>query len=245
MAFSPFKSLRQKRKRNTMSRLSEQIVQETAQAFLYHRYRKKARRGKIFSKLEVRTRKKYGGKRADGLLAFNHYIFGPYAVSMEAKSFKTLAAMKPRRDDWLLIWNSFKMGLTCCILSGMFFAFYRLDDGFMQILLPVNTLVCTALIYGFFSSGSYKHKTVNVIRQIAQYPANERWLAFSRDSLKALSKTQLKKLDKICKYKGIGIIVVSRKNRAEVYRSASMRWKWFGDFIKYYSSEKKIRQTID
>ena len=228
-----------------MSNLSEKEVQEAAQAFLYSRYRKKARKGKIFSKMEARTRKEYGGKRADGLLAFHHYIWGAYTVSMEAKSFKTLASMKPTRSDNLLLWNSLKAGWICCILSGMFFAIYRLDDGFMQILLPVNTLVCSALIYGFFTSDSYRHKTVNVIKQLAQYPANERWLAFSNDSLKSLSKDQFKKLDKICKYKGIGIVVVSKKGRAEAYRYASMRWKWFGDFIKYYSSEKKIRKMID
>jgi hypothetical protein len=227
-----------------MSNLSEKVVQETAQAFLYHRYRKKARRGKIFSKMEVRTRRQYGGKRADGLLAFHHYIWGAYAVSMEAKSLKTLASMKPVRSSNLLLWNSFKAGLICCILSGMFFAIYRLDDGFMQILLPLNTLVCSAIIYGFFTSNSYRHKTVNVIKQLAQYPANERWLAFSGDSLKSLSKDQLRKLDKICKYKGIGIIVVNKNDRAEVYRSACMQWKWFGDFIKYYSSEKRIREAI-
>lgn len=228
-----------------MANLSEKIVQETAQHFLYHRYRKKARGGKIFSKMEARTRREYGGKRADGLLAFRHFLFGPYTVSMEAKSFKTLASMRPIQNNNLLLWNSFKAGLLCCILSGMIFAFYRLDDGFMQILLPVNTLVCTSFIYGFFSSGSYRHKTVAVIRQLAQYPANERWLAFSRDSLKALPKEQVKKLDKICKYKGIGIIVVTAKGRAEVYRKASMKWKWFGDFIKYYSSEKRIRKVIE
>ncbi len=228
-----------------MSNLSERIVQETAQAFLYHRYRKKARKGKVFSKMEARTRREYGGKRADGLLAFNHYIFGPYAVSMEAKSFKTLSAMKPVRSDNLLIWNSFKAGLKCCILSGMFFAFYRLNDGFMQILLPVNTLFCTALIYGFFTIDSYRHKTANVIKQLAQYPANERWLAFSKDSLQMLSKDKRRKLDKLCKQKGIGIVVVTKSGRAEMHRSASMRWKWFGDFIKYYSSEKRIRKVID
>jgi hypothetical protein len=227
-----------------MVNLSEKIVQETAQAFLYHRYRKKARGGRIFSKLEARTRQKYGGKRADGLLAFQHWLFGPYAVSMEAKSFRTLLAMKPKRNDNLLIWNSFKAGLICCILSGMFFAFYKLDDGFLQILLPVNTLVCTGIIYGFFTSNSYRHKTVNVIKQLAQYPANERWLAFSKDSMRSLTKDQRKKLDKICKYQGIGIVIVSAKGKAAIHRSASMRWKWFGDFIKYYSNERKIREAI-
>ena len=228
-----------------MSKLSEKVVQETAQAFLYQRYRKKARKGKIFSKLEARTRREYGGKRADGLLAFNHFLWGTYAVSMEAKSYKTLSSMKPTRNDNLLLWNSFKAGLAVCVMSGMFFAIYKLDDGFLQILLPINTFVCSAVIYGFFTSNSYRHKTVNVIKQLAQYPANERWLAFSKDSMNALSKDQVSKLNKICKYKGIGIIIVSKKGRAEAYRTASMRWKWFGDFIKYYSSEKRIRKVIN
>lgn len=227
-----------------MSKLSEKVVQQTAQSFLYHRCRKKARSGKIFSKMEVRTKREYGGKRADGLLAFQHYLWGTYTVSMEAKSLKTLAAMKPIRSDKLLLWNSFKAGLICCILSGMFFAFYKLDDGFMQILLPVNTFFSSAIIYGFFTIGSYRHKNVNVIRQLAQYPANERWLAFSNDSFISLSKDQSKKLKRICKYKGIGIVIVYSEGKASAYRTAAMRWKWFGDFIKYYSCEKKIRELI-
>lgn len=227
-----------------MANLSEKTVQHTAQTFLYHKYRNKARKGRVFSRTEVRTRAKFGGKRADGLLAFQHFFWGTYVVSMEAKSFKTLSNIKPRRDDNLLLWNSFKAGLTFCILSGMFFAVYRMDDGFLQFILPLNMLVCGALIYGYFTLHSHRHKTVGVIRQLAQYPANERWLAFSKDSLDLLEKDKLNSLDKICKYKGIGIIVVSKKGRAKVLRSASMQWKWFGDFLVYYSYEKNIRQVI-
>lgn len=227
-----------------MAKLSEKIVQDTAQEFLHQRYRKRARKGRMFSRTEVRTRQQFGGKRADGLLAFQHYLWGTYVISMEAKSFKTLASMKPRRDDNLLLWNSFKAGLKFCVLSGMFFAIYRMEDSFLQFILPLNMLVCGAIIYGFFTLHSYRHKTVRVIRQLAQYPANERWLAFSQDSLELLEKDKLKALDKICKFKGIGIIVVSQKGRAVVRRSASMQWKWFGDFLKYYSHEKRIREAI-
>ena len=227
-----------------MTNLSEKVVQDTAQAFLYHRYRKKARKGRMFSRTEVRTRQKFGGKRADGLLAFQHYLWGTYVISMEAKSFKTLSTIKPRRDDNLLLWNSFKAGLKFSDLSGMFFALYRMDDGFLQFILPLNMLVCGAIIYGFFTSNSYRHKKVRVIKQLDQYPANERWLAFSKDSLVLLQKDKLRMLDKICKYKGIGIIVVSEKGRAEVRRSSSMQWKWFGDFLSYYSYEKRIREVI-
>ena len=227
-----------------MANLSEKVVQATAQAFLYDKYRKKARKGRLFSRTEVRTRQKFGGNRADGLLAFQHYLWGTYVISMEAKSFKTLSTIKPRGDVNLLLWNSFKAGLKFCILSGMFFALYRMDDGFMQFILPLNMFVCGAIVYGFFTSNSYRHKRVRVIRQLAQYPANERWLAFSKDSLDLLQKDKIKMLDKICKYQGIGIIVVSKKSRAEVRRSASMQWKWFGDFLSYYSHEKKIREVI-
>jgi len=227
-----------------MANLSEKIIQDTAQAFLYKRYYNKARKGRVFSRTEVRTRQKFGGKRADGLLAFQHYLWGTYVISMEAKSFKTLSSMKPKRDDNLLVWNSVKAGLKFCVISGMFFALYRMDDGFLQFILPLNMFVCGAIIFGFFTLHSYRHKKVNVIRQLAQYPANERWLAFSKDSLDLLEKDKLNALDKICKFKGIGIIVVSRKGRAKVKRSASMRWKWFGDFLTYYSHEKRIREAI-
>ena len=105
-------------------------------------------------------------------------------------------------------------------------------------------LVCCAIVYGFFTLHSYRHKTVRVIRQLAQYPANERWLAFSKDSLNSLDTHKLKALDKICKYKGIGIIIVSRNGHAKIRRSASMKWKWFGDFLTYYSHEKRIREAI-
>ena len=100
---------------------------------------------------------------------------------MEAKSFKTLSAIKPKRDDNLLIWNSIKAGLKFCVVTGMFFALYRMDDSFLQFILPLNMFVCGAIIFGFFTLHSYRHKTVSVIKQLAQYPANERWLAFSKD----------------------------------------------------------------
>ncbi|MDF1868103.1 MAG: hypothetical protein P1U70_25005, partial [Saprospiraceae bacterium] len=67
-----------------MSRLNEITVQVHAQAFLEKRYRRKAQKGKLYSQLEARTKKKYGGKRADGLIAFKHWILGTYVISMEA-----------------------------------------------------------------------------------------------------------------------------------------------------------------
>lgn len=228
-----------------MSKLTEKVVQDTAQAFLYQWYRKRARRGRIFSRTEVRTRRKYGGKRADGLLAFRHFLWGMTVVSMEAKSYKTLAAMKPFRDDNILLLNSLKAGMWICLLSGAFLAFYRMQDGFMQFLLPVNTFVIAALLYGFLTRNSARHKVADVLNQLAEYPANERWLAFSEDSLHDLPRKKRRLLGKICRTHGIGIVVVKRKGNAYAWYKARRERKWFGDFLKYYSNEKKIREAIE
>ena len=71
----------------------------------------------FFAKEEVRTKKEYGAKRADGLLVFRHWLWGQYVVSMEAKSYKTMPALKPRLDPYKLMWNSLKVGGAICLLS--------------------------------------------------------------------------------------------------------------------------------
>ncbi len=227
-----------------MSRLSEITVQVQAQEFLAKRYRKKARKGKMFSQLEVRTKKHYGGKRADGLLAFKHWLLGTYVVSMEAKSSKTLPAIRPKRDVWLLVWNSFRAGMIISILTGAFFAIFKIDDGLIQVLLPLNVLGVGALTYGFITKDHFSHKTVSVVKQIGHYPANEQWLAFSQDSLNSISFEKTKSLRTICKYRGIGILIVKPRGKVEIFLNAKYKSKWFGHFLKYYSVEQEIKKQI-
>lgn len=227
-----------------MSRLAEITVQVHAQEFLEKRFRKKAPKGKLFSQLEVRTKKKYGGKRADGLLAFSNWLSGVYVVSMEAKSYKTLPAIVPKRDNKLVIWNSFQAGLLISILTGAFFAFFKMDDGLLQFLLPINILGVGALAYGFITRNHFSHKTVSVVKQIGQYPANEQWLAFSQDSLNSISQKKIGHLKTICRNRGIGILIVRPKGRVEVFLKAKFKSKWFGNFLKYYSIEDDIKQAI-
>ena len=227
-----------------MIRMAEHRVQSRAQEFLKKRYSKKARNNKIFSSLEVRTKKKYGGKRADGLLAFRHWLFGAYVVSMEAKSHKTLASIKPRRSDRAVIFNSLWAGCLLCIASGAFFALFKMQDGVFQFLLPLNILIIGGLIYGIWTVDSARHKKIKVIRQLAQYPANEMWLAFSIDSVMNLEKFERQNLSKICQRHGVGLLIVGKGKQVEVWTKPKRQWKWRGDFIKYYSCEKKIRKTI-
>ncbi len=103
-----------------MTLILERTVQNKAQDFLKKRYRRKAKGSRIFSKTEMSTKKKYGSKRADGFLAFQHYIWGDYVVSVEAKSKKTLPAMKPYRDEFIMVKNCLIMGFYCCLGSGAF-----------------------------------------------------------------------------------------------------------------------------
>ncbi len=228
-----------------MAGLSEQYVQERALKYLEKRYRRKRRSKALFAKMEVKTKKTYGSKRADGLIAFRHFFWGVYVVSMEAKSYKTIASMRPYRSEkrWLLA--SLRMGFYTLLLSGGIYALYRMDDGFVQYYLPLNLFLLGAVLYGLLSRNSMRHKVVDVIDQLKQYPANEQWLAFSKDSVKRLPKKKKHLLEWMCRYEGIGILVVSRFGGVSSWVEPKRKWKWKGDFLQYYSLEKKIRKFMD
>lgn len=226
-----------------MPLILERTVQNKTQEFLEKKYRRKAKGKRIFSKTEMPTKAKYGRKRADGFLAFQHNIWGNYVVSMEAKSKKTLPAIKPYRDEFILVMNSLKFGFYCCVGSGAFYTLFKWNDHLWQFLLPFYVLIISALVYALLTWRSYRHQTMDVIDQLKQYPANEKWLAFSKDSYESLKKVKQKDLRKICKARGIGLIVYS--NRITVLEKPKFQWKWGKDFIKYYSKEKEVRAHLN
>jgi len=224
-----------------MALILERKVQEVTQEYLRKKYRRKASGNRIFSQIEMRTKKKYGGKRADGFLAFRHLLWGEYVVSIEAKSRKTLPAIKPYLDHFLLLKNSMKAGMTFCILSGAFFFLYKNPDGLFQFLIPLYAFFISGLIYALLTWNSYRHKTIDVLDQLKQYPANEQWLAFSKDSFEALKKENQNKLRKICRSRGVGLIIVSRKTNV----MEKPKWKWGRGFLKFYSKESEVRKYLN
>lgn len=226
-----------------MPLILERTVQNEAQKFLEKKYKRKAKRNRIFSKTEMPTKAKYGRKRADGFLAFQHFIWGNYVVSIEAKSMKTLPAIRPYRDAFIFMVNSLKMGLYCCIGSGAIFALWKMNDNLWQFLLPFYVLIISALVYALLTWRSYRHQTMDVIDQLNQYPANEQWLAFSKDSFEHLKKKSQKDLKKICKARGIGLLIYNK--RITILVKPKFRWAWGKDFLKYYSKEKEIRAYIN
>lgn len=224
--------------------LIENTVQNSAQKFLENYYQGIFSKKRIFSQTEVRVKNKYGGKRADGLLVFKHWLWGTYVVSMEAKSSKTLPAMKPKFDAWFFIRNCLTSGLIICILSGSFFFFYKLEDTFLSIILPFNAFLIGTLIYGILTFTNYSHKVVPVVKQVFQYPANEKWLAFSRDSLDKMGETEFKHLRKICKARGVGILEVIKKDKTKILLKPTFRSNWGRGFLYFYGKEKEIKKAI-
>lgn len=227
-----------------MAQLAETTVQNTAVDFLKNYYGGLFNGRKLFAQTEVRTKQKYGGKRADGLLAFKHWLTGDYVISMEAKSWKTLPAMRPKFDAWFFIKNCLKGGLAVCIISGAFFAIFKQSDPFYQYIIPMNAFLVGTLLYGVLTFTNYSHKTVSVVRQVRQYPANRQWLAFSTDSLDKMGKQEVRHLRRICRARGIGILEVKKKGQARVLVRAKFQSNWGKGFLGFYSREGEIKKVI-
>ncbi len=219
------------KKVNSRPRLSEKRVQTQALAFLQQYYSKKTSGNKVWAKKEVTTT---ADKRADGLLVFRHWLWGRYVVSLEAKSHKTMPAIRPKFDPYKLMWNSLKVGLKLCLASGAALALWRMDDGLFQWLLPLNIWVGGALTYGILTWRSHRHQVVDMVEQLLHYPANEQWLAFSTDAYSDLSKEEKKLLEKLCRFENVGILLVNTTGKAKIMIKPARRLKFWGSYAKYY-----------
>ena len=227
-----------------MARYIERTVQRIAQDFLENRYRPRARKRRIFSDIEVRTKPDFGGNRADGLLAFRHWLWNrPYVVSMEAKSFKTLPAMQPKINMALFLWNCVRAGVIILILTGGGLIYLNGMDQ-LQLSFPLGIVMAGSISYGLLTRNSFSHREVDVIRQVKQYPANEYWLSFSDDSLESLSHEEHNQLMRICKTQGIGIREVQAGGNVKILTRPRKNWRLYGDYVRYYSLEKEIRSVI-
>lgn len=224
--------------------MAETTVQTKALAYLKKQYKNKARRGKIFAQAEVRTKKEHGSKRADGLLAYKHWLWGVYVVSLEAKSHKTLPAIKPKLDKQLYAFNIVRAAIIITILSGTFFILYKWDDGFWQFIIPIVVFVLSGGLYAWITRNHFGHRTLKVVEQIEQYPADERWLAFSKDAFYDLTFEKQKQLKLICRYHGIGLLVADGKGNIERLSKPKFKWDWWHDYLRFYAREKEIRKSI-
>lgn len=228
-----------------MTRLIEREVQEAAQGHLEQYYKIHKKLKTLYSQLEARTRKQYGGKRADGLLAYKRNQKKAYVISMEAKSFKTLPALTPYRVNKLWFKSSIYAGLIFSVGSGsMFLAWNQLEYGVYRFLIPLFFWLVGAVVYAFLMRKSYKFQEMPVVHQVFQYPGNEQWVSFSEDALHDIKENLRDNLFKICKARGIGVLLVSSKKQVTMVSKPVYRSKWFGDFLKFYAKEEEIRKFL-
>lgn len=228
-----------------MARLIERTVQEAAQKYLEKYYKRKAKKGRMFSKVEVRTRKEYGGFRADGFLAFKKRWTGElYVVSMEAKSYKTLKAIQPYRDPKLWRNNSLWAGFLFSVGTGGIFALIGFSNPIEGLMFFFGMWFLGYIIYKFITRNSFQHKNIPVLEQVEQYPANEKWISISEDSFEDIDKKGQDAFLKVCKSRGYGLIMVDSKRKNHRYYRPKKHYRPWGSYIKYYSLEDEIRKYL-
>lgn len=230
---------------NIMSRLVERTVQKVALDHLEKIYKHKAKKRRIFAKMETRTKKDYGGFRADGLLAYKKRWTGSiYVVSMEAKSFKTLKNILPYRSNALWFKNSLWAGFLFSVGTGSVFALVGFENPILGMMFWGSVFALGFFGYGLLSQHSYKHQTMEVLDQVERYHANEKWISISEDSLLDFTPKQQDDFKQICKNRGYGLILVGRKKRVTVYSKPKKTYRLFGNFLIYYSLEDKIKAYL-
>lgn len=226
-------------------RLIESTVQNLALQYMEQYYKIKHNQRNIFANIEERTKKKYGMKRADGLLAYKLNTKKAYVVSMEAKSHKTLPALKPYRVNKLWIKDSIWKGFLVSLGSGSLFMVWRwVGAGYIRMLIPFGVWALASFIHAFIFRNSYKYQEMEVVHQVFQYPGNEQWLSLSEDAFDMIDAKLRQNLFKICEARGIGVLMVDRNKNVNLISKPVFHRKWFGDFLSYYHNEEDIRKKL-
>jgi len=234
--------------------IQEKTVQKKALNYLKKRYSNWWLKKKIFSAEEVKTKRIFGGKRADGLLVFQKWITRkPYVVSLEAKSIKTLPAIRPYRDIRRWRYNCLRYMLFISLGTGLFFLAGQASN-LSELLIPILWCGFVGLALGLLTWNHSSNKMIDVIDQLEQYPANEQWLAFSKDAYEALNKDSQSTLKNICRNRGIGLLLIGKQNWLKVVCQPKARrtwfletrggWQWIKDYLIYYSKEQEIRTYL-
>ena len=231
-----------------MSRLTERYVQKQSIEFLKDYYENKFDIGVPFSKQEVRTTKEFNGKRADGLLCFNSSKQNEHTVSIEAKSHKTLGSLLAYWNDDKLI----KQVLLIALPIGLLTIYFTSSMTWYWIsLIALGSIILSSFIFIIVTAliELDGHKTINVVNQVNQYPANEKWIAISKDSLNLTdnkksefyNRSNFDNFTRKCKNQNIGILVVTRRKNEIILRPKYTK----GQYLDCYCLSENIRSKLN
>lgn len=222
--------------------LLESTVQNIALEYMVNYYKWRAKGNRIWSKIEVRTKK---GKRADGLLAFRKRLIGGiFVASMEAKSYKTLHNIKPRLDTILWAKNSAYYGSIATFVLAIGILFKNIDDPTYALMLVINSWVILTVLIAIFTRRMHFNQTMDVFKQVLHYEADEQWIALSKDSFEMIDKRLQKPFVKVLKARGVGLLIVNSKKKVTRIHKPKRNRKLFGNFLKYYSVGEEIKTYL-
>ena len=216
--------------------LTEKYVQNTVADRLNREY---YRRTPAYVNTEVYTRL----KRADVLLAFMRARKRPYVVVVEAKSRSTIHQLKlrenPDRVRWAGRLTTVALIVGLSVTLGYQWYFNALNTLLLLGLFIVSTSLITAIIssleLGILSS-------IGAIRQLARYPANEKWIAIGEDSI--VQPSEYQRLRRQCRKNGVGLLVVTHRGKMRIREIPTPRHT-FNNYLTSYGKEASILNIID
>lgn len=223
-----------------MTKLTERYVQEKALNFLRNFYSEKNPDKPIFARIEVATTYKRKLGRADGLLAFkqgNDYI---YTISVEAKSHKTFDSLIRKSRDRLFL---FLLGFSFISFAVISWITLGATAWWLKIMIavPLSLVISAALLAILEKKNIFD--THDIIQQVKRYPADEKWIAISKDAYNIYNKTENGLLISHAQTDGIGVLVVSNSEKVVVELYPKMKSSRNG-YIRYYKINEKIKKYL-
>lgn len=226
-------------------RLSEHHVQEAALHFLKSFYQQERGAEHVVARKEVVVKPEFGRGRADGLVTFAQPEGGTFVVSLEAKSFNTLRNMLYRYDDgpWFL------HGAVAGILAASVAWWVTRRVGFWlwRWGVPVGIFAASAVAYLKVTAEFFHYKTVDVVRQLERYPADEQWVACSTDAFKCIPPDHKTEILNKCKTRNLGLLLVSPGAKCKVQCQPALQPlpKKPVDYLERYVRGDAIRKALE
>lgn len=227
--------------------LEEAFIEKSAVKYLERYYGKKGATDKIATRRQQATR---NGKVADGLIVFLRRRRPErfFVASLEAKSRKTLYQSlteitdknKLRNESWF-----FSIVTIVIIFSVLWINNIRWVLEPLWIVAIGIFLLAGAYLWmrKFGLAKLNRYKTLGVLEQLKQYPADERWIAIGNDSL--TKNDQMDVLTRNCKRAGVGLLVIWPTGNAHVVIHPRFKnISHIRDFLKEYVKKQEIIREI-
>ncbi|WP_421947659.1 hypothetical protein [Phaeodactylibacter xiamenensis] len=226
---------------------SEAFVQEQVINYLKQYYESRSSNGIVYAGSEAFTQNK--AFRADGLIVFHQRPSKIVTASLEVKRDlgkgdlnKSIDYGRARTTAYIV---SSLIGLLASILL---FKLWRplLLEPLWYIAHVLTTVTLGYIFYQILKQKKlFFTQRIRALQQLANYPANERWLAFAYDS-RIHSRDKLKQVILACRQEGAGLIVMRPDKGWRIEKEVEPRYNNSPgkQILKKYLEESSIAQHI-